>query len=1103
MRAFLTAFAILLVGGALAESVPWGAARRPGSPDVPLDMRDFSNAAALVDSDVPEGTTDIVFSNSVSIGCIALSGRSLRFSAAKEGVVLSTACVTNAFLLRDGSWTFDGLSFKGPGALPAKARYHGGAIDCRESSLTVTNCTFEKLAARFGGGAIGARLMTGDVAISDSKFTDNVCGPKNGTGGAIYVSAREDGRTLHVSGSTFTANVAQSGGAVTTVCTTDDGEHPMAIDIVACTFDRNVADYNGGAVFAGSDTIVSNSLFLANGAGVQGGALCVGGPDVASSADVRIESGTVFRGNQATNDSATVWTCGGAVALVDDGGQQSIVGRYVIFEDNVALSPAGGFGGAVFTGEGASADVLYGRFLDNRADVGGGGVFSAGDRLEISTSVFSNNLVSADSGGYGGAISVEKSKLVVKNTTVRYSNLGAVDVYGAEAEIVNSVIVDNGEMMPDVQIGGAGASLKIDFSAFGRLVATDVESQGKVTQSDCLPDMDASIYRGGSLYLAMAGTNPAAVKGLPQSEEDHLKVRYGYDGRGYAMGAFECPVPSYRITYDLNDDGGEVDNRAVNNPTNRYGFFADELPVAIYPPTRPCYEFLGWKEGGTYYWAKDGFPEIPLGASRAYAFTALWREKEKPFDTIHYVFDPGESESDHEVVNNPNNPHHYVMSDTAFALYPPTRPGKELDGWQWRRQGGEFVVLPESVIPEGTSGDIWLRPVWTDAYTIEYDLSGGRNHPQNPIGYSKKTLPLRVSTDPFASATPGKVFEPTRDGYEFVGWTWKLKAGSAWSPFSDESPIPAGTTGDLVLRAAWSPIQNAIEYVLAGGENDPSNPTSYTVETEFPLVLKPATRAGLVFDGWQIRNFATQTWDPLEGGVLPVGTTGYVWVKATWTDKPTISVEELTWYHNRSDGRYYPKIVLKVDAGDASVVTGITFTCSNGVSFEMPAAKLAVLNELSVGGTVTNGVEHFVPYSNSEAGYGFVPPTERLFEGFVDAQRPDPASLSVSVSGVFRTVSGEVSLNVPVRLASARRKSVRLLSAWVPVPAQFTDFQVGERLTGRTEVPAGAAVVLYGCETLGGEWVKVATLSVGTDGTFSTTVPEGLHFFRLMAEVRR
>ena len=65
------------------------------------------------------------------------------------------------------------------------------------------------------------------------------------------------------------------------------------------------------------------------------------------------------------------------------------------------------------------------------------------------------------------------------------------------------------------------------------------------------------------------------------------------------------PIP-YDITYDLG--GG------TNNPGNPNSYTTDQTPVTIKDPTRPGYNFTGWREGNT----------IPEGSTGPRTFTATW-----------------------------------------------------------------------------------------------------------------------------------------------------------------------------------------------------------------------------------------------------------------------------------------------------------------------------------------------------------------------------------------------------------------------------------------------------------------------------------------------
>ena len=749
MKFAVTALILALCGNALADA--WGVAR--GADGTVLKKLDTSGAAALTDADLPEGTVEIAFKQSVQVATIALTNRTLKFTG--DGKTLTTDGKASPFQLSDGNWTFEGLTVDGPGTLPKKAHYYGGAIDCLGGTLTVTNCTFTKLVSRFNGGAISARLMDGDVVIADSTFTNNLCGPINGTGGAIYASANAC-RTvvLRLCGCTFCVNSSQSGGAVTTVCTTYDEEVPVELDVRDCTFDRNTVNYNGGAAFIGGDAIVSNTLFSANGADVQGGAICTGviAEDGREGPALQIRSGTVFRGNRATAN--TVWTCGGAIALWGEGASLDVDGRHVVFAGNKTISVKGAYGGAIYAATGTMARLSLAQFLGNEADTGGGAVFAEAADLAVLTSIFSNNTVTA-AGGYGGAVSAESATLTVSNSTVRGSNAGAVDACGSQVTLVNCVVADNGEA--DISVFGDGASLRMDHTAYGRAAASVAVVAGVITNA-CISGIGASVFKGDALYLDSAAKyTPVAAEGLVQTALDHEGVAYGSRPEGHSMGAYECATP---------------------------------------------------------------------------------------------MFDP------------------------------------------------------------------------------------------------------------------------------------------------------------------------------------------------------------------------------------------------------VIVIKNVTWYHNRSTGYYYPRIEIEFVGGDARRIEGVTFMC-DGEDHELPQDCVDQLKGATTPGQVFSfGVNPatFEQFASSPENWGFVPEGDRLFGLY---KKTRPVNIAVEMKAELRVAEVTPVSALPKRmLASTQKKTV-------PVPTQFTDFSVGESLSGRAEVMPGAKVRLLGCAALGDAWVVVGELAVDADGRFTTAVPEGLRFFKLEGEVAR
>jgi len=528
-------------GVAVRAVGPWGVAKGPGGLSRDLSTYDSAGSATLSDAALPSATEEIVFlkpaSGVRSVGTLALSNRTLRFTA--TNVVLRTTGKASVFRLTDGRWTFDGISVEGSG-LPDKAHYHGGAIDCQGGSLTVTNCSFARLGTRFSGGAISARLMTGDVTISDCTFATNRCGTLNGSGGAVYASGVRGGETvtLTLSNCRFCGNSAQNGGAVTTVHTVDDEETPVSLDVFESVFEKNTAEYAGGAMAVDGACAMSCSVFTDNTAGLQGGAVNLG-----SSRDecayCYVGENTAFLRNRTMN--ATEWTCGGAIALWGEGAKLEVDGRYVIFRDNAAESGDSGYGGAVFASSDTVAYISRAEFNGNAADDGGGAIYAWGNETVITTSVFSNDTVAAGN-GFGGAVAADSAKLAVTNTTVRFANRGAVSAYASRATIVNTVIADNGGEA-DVEAYGEGASLKLEYSAYGTVAASEAVKETIVTNA-CISGVEKSIFLGDTLLLDTSSPNPVASDGMEQDATDYRDVEYGWQfGTRYSMGAFECPAP--------------------------------------------------------------------------------------------------------------------------------------------------------------------------------------------------------------------------------------------------------------------------------------------------------------------------------------------------------------------------------------------------------------------------------------------------------------------------------------------------------------------------------------------------------------------------------
>jgi len=217
-----------------------------------------------------------------------------------------------------GTVNIDHSTFSGNSA------YNGGAVYCRECTLTVTNSTFSANTG-LGSMSYGGGISTyegSSVTVIDSSFSGNI----GWTGGAIFTNI---GATLVVSGSTFSNNRTTGAGAGAI------GTRGTAL-VSNSTFHGNVAvESNGGAIANNVGPLtVTNSTF-SNNTGYGAGA-------------IYNNDGTVLLQNSIVVNSQLSANCGGGVT--DGGGNLSYpdTSCFGINQDPL-LGPLQDNGGPTFT----------------------------------------------------------------------------------------------------------------------------------------------------------------------------------------------------------------------------------------------------------------------------------------------------------------------------------------------------------------------------------------------------------------------------------------------------------------------------------------------------------------------------------------------------------------------------------------------------------------------------------------------------------------------------------------------------------------------------------------------------------------------------------
>lgn len=298
---------------------------------------------------------------------------------------------------------------------------------------------------------------------------------------------------------------------------------------------------------------------------------------------------------------------------------------------------------------------------------------------------------------------------------------------------------------------------------------------------------------------------------------------------GFRLYAAHWALENYTITLDTSG-GNALDNI-------RYTVKSD--PIILPTPTRNGYEFSGWTGEGITTPQTEVI--IPTGSTGNRTYTANWKVIEY---TITLDTNGGPAVS----------PIKYTVED-SFTLPYLLRTGYEFVGWTL--DGSGMIPAMPLIIYHGTTGDLRYKAEWRLAeYTITMDLNGGSG--QEKMVYTMTDEEFELQT-------------PTRNGYEFVGWT-----GERITTPQTSVKIPKGSTGNKAYTANWKVIRYTITLVTNGGAVIAS--IRYTVEDSVTLPIPP-DRPGYEFSGWVLDGSGQFPSTPM---IIPKGSTGDRIYKAEW-----------------------------------------------------------------------------------------------------------------------------------------------------------------------------------------------------------------------------
>ncbi len=280
----------------------------------------------------------------------------------------------------------------------------------------------------------------------------------------------------------------------------------------------------------------------------------------------------------------------------------------------------------------------------------------------------------------------------------------------------------------------------------------------------------------------------------------------------------------YEISYDLN--GGSV---TIANPKS---YDITTATFKLNNPTKEGYTFTGWT--GTDLTGTSTDVRIPLGSAGNREYTAIWKTIEY---SISYTLNNGSVSG---------NPASYTIESDAITLNNPTKNGYTFTGWTGTDLSGKTQTV---TVAKGSTGDRSYTANFTPiTYTISYELNGGTNNAENPTSYTIESATVTLKA-------------PTRDGYNFGGWTFNGEA---------ISEIAQGSTGNKTLTATWvethgeiKPVISPASYALTVYKGQSSSLTLNATGTNLKWDMSGSLPIGMTFSS--AANSATISGTPETG----------------------------------------------------------------------------------------------------------------------------------------------------------------------------------------------------------------------------------------------
>ncbi len=302
---------------------------------------------------------------------------------------------------------------------------------------------------------------------------------------------------------------------------------------------------------------------------------------------------------------------------------------------------------------------------------------------------------------------------------------------------------------------------------------------------------------------------------------------------------FEAKYEPINYTVTLNPNNGVLENNTL--------IYNYETAIYSLPnPTRDYYTFSGWFSSPDFE-ENTQVTAIALGNYGSFTLHAKWTEKT---NKVH--FEGNDNTSGEMADFGIKSDHTSTLPQNGFI-----RDGYTFIGWA-TSANGSVTYEDGANYTMGTEESYTLYAKWqANLNTLHFNGNG------NTGG---ETANMTIYTDESRFLTANG-FEKTY--YHFIGWA---TAPDGEVVYANGANYTMGTNSEYTLYAVWEADVYEITYNVADGENNASNPATYTVESAFSFA--EPTRDYYNFVEWQI--------DGVKATEITLGSHGDITVTAVW-----------------------------------------------------------------------------------------------------------------------------------------------------------------------------------------------------------------------------